>query len=215
MTTATVVKQLQLSSFQQRKFFQDQVSRWQQETREASSIKSLHAEQIRLLMDGQAGKLSMVDLHNTFEKHLYSNIDKEDFYAITKKELADAKVYLRRFGLDPDLLGEWVDPFEQGVPDTSEPPLARWSTDQSVDSKHGQGKPPPSGHLGQSPTMLSAHAMEVLKTAGRIKANKPVKRVVFVESTRVPRLAETSTPAPESSSKPSLAVPSLSVERQL
>jgi len=189
ITLGTVCMQLQLTPLERRKLLRQQWLRGDRRRSEDANIEAMHAEQLRLLLHDQnhginAGTRS--EFCKTLEDHLYKHINvEEDYHTVTKKDLADAQIFLRRIGLDPDLAGEWSEIEDQDLAKESQSVPTSATTNAGprlklIMSLPRVDPPQPSAVTGHQTTALT-------KGFERSTPTMPVKRVLFADKARGPK----------------------------
>ena len=187
----TVFNRLRLNYLERRNILWHQSLRGVRERQEDTNIETMHAEQLRLLLHDQDNGLDAIkrsEFGKTFDEYLYQNINLEkDYHTITKKNLADARTFLRRMGLDPDLAGEWseMDDQDPAIEPRSVP--ASSNTGQRAGTKLKLIMSLPN----EVPLKLSAVTKypnpALAKSSEKPNGALPVKRVLFTDNARGPK----------------------------
>ena len=181
LTVGLVFKRLQVTPLELRKTLRQLHDRRDRKLKENSSIDTMHEAQLHLLLHGQADRpdaLTRAKFRETFDEHLYKNINVEqDYHTITRKDLGDARTYLRRIGLNPDLAGEWsaMDDHDLGKQSQSMP-NSEPTTGQSAGTTLRLRLSMPS-EVSVKPFAGTKHPVPT--SPGRRNATMPVKRVLF------------------------------------
>lgn len=194
MTVSTVLMRLRLTSRERRNILWQQRLRGPRGRKEDSSIETMQAEQLRLLLhhndnDGRSDATKRSAFRKTFEDHLYTNINvDEDYHTITKKDLANARIFLRRIGLNPDLAGEWSAMEDKDPANAPRLIPALSDTGPRVGPRLKLKMSLPNSEVPRNPSAATKHqAPSVAKSSGRTNPAMPVKRVLIADQARAPK----------------------------
>lgn len=187
ITLGTVCMRLRLTPLERRKLLRQQWLRGDRRRSEDASIKAMHADQLRLLLHDRnqginAGTRS--EFCKTIEDHLYKHINvEEDYHTVTKKDLADAQIFLRRMGLDPDFAGEWSEIEEQDLITQSQSFPTSATTSAGPRLKLIMSLP--REHPQQPSAVTDYQDTALTKSFERSTPTMPVKRVLFADKVQI------------------------------
>lgn len=194
LTVATALMRLRLTLREQRNILWQQKLRGRRRRKEDSSIETMQAEQLHLLLhhnnnDYRSDATKRSAFRKTFEDHLYMNINvDQDYHTITKKDLADARTFLRWKGLSPNLAGEWSALEDKDPANAPQLISALSETAPRAGPRLKLTMSLPNSEVPPKPSAATKHqAPAVAKSSGRTNATMPVKRVLFADKARAPK----------------------------